>query len=373
MEEQVREEGAVTEEQEPVEAAAAPVEAIPAEEAPAEPAEAVLTEEEAPMSEEEPPETETARPNLIGRNLAIKGEKFVILRFRLRSEPARENAGEEAVEITEEPAPDIGDVDLLGLKGRIGELEYTATSIEGAPVKRAFVYLPEGYSPDKKYPVLYLLHGVGGGESEWLPGGNGKGNCLKLLESLRTENKLKDFLIVFPNGRTCPDFQNIHNRFVGGKLERTPNVAGFFEFEKELRNDLIPAVEQAYSVSADRSDRALAGLSMGGMQTINIGVCHCLDLFGWFGAFSMGTDTVSGEEAGNAIAGSPYRVNGVYLCCGTADELCYPVYRAFTGEFSVAAGDALRTYKTELLPGLGHTFEVWDHAFAEFVQFAFAK
>ncbi len=392
-------------EETPVEVA--PVEETPVEEAPAEEEPVEGTEDEAPMSEEEPQEA-PARKHLIGRNLPLSGERYVVIRFRLKSKvaseeevPAEETPAEEAPEeetpaeetpveeapeeeapaepdvivedVTEEAAPDIGEIDPLELKGTLNELEYTATSIEGAPTKRAFVYLPEDYDPVSTYPVLYLLHGIGGGETEWLPGGNGKGNCLKLLEQLYAEEKLKKFVVVFPNGRTCADFNNIHNRFVNGKLEKTPNVLGFFDFEKELRADLIPAVEGAYSVSKDRAERALAGLSMGGMQAVNLGMCNCLDLFGWIGAFSMGPETVSGEEAGNAIAASPYPVYGVYLCCGTADESCYPIYRSFTGDFSLAAGDNLKEYKTEVLSGLGHTFEVWDHAFAEFVQFAFKK
>lgn len=151
-------------------------------------------------------------------------------------------------------------------KGKIDSLQYPSKTV-GVKLK-ALVYTPPGYSKRKKYPVLYLLHGIGGDEKEWLRGANPQ----VILDNLYAEGKLEPMIVIMPNGRAMKDDRAIGNVFAPDKVE------AFATFEKDLLNDLIPFVEKKYPVLTDREHRAIAGLSMGGGQSLNFGLGN-LDLF----------------------------------------------------------------------------------------------
>ncbi len=265
-----------------------------------------------------------------------------------------------------------GEADETSALDRVGELEYTASSIEGAPKKRAYVYLPRGYTEGRKYPVLYLLHGIGGDENEWLaPYGYGRGKCVKILDRLMEKNKIRDVIVVFPNGRTCPEFADVTSeRNEYGAIKATPNVLGFYAFDKELREDLIPAVERTYSVRKDRESRAIAGLSMGGMQAVNFGI-GCIDLFSWIGGFSVAPGTMGGAFAGRAIRESGYPLSGMYLACGEKDCVSLMPHASLAEGLAETAGDMLLSFKAELLAGLGHEFKVWNYGLEQFLLYVF--
>ena len=97
-------------------------------------------------------------------------------------------------------------------------------------VRRAIIYTPPGYSKEKKYPVLYLLHGIGGDEKEWLNGGKPQ----IILDNLYAEGKLEPMIVVMPNGRAMKD-----DRATGNIMD-PDKVQAFATFEKDLLNDLIP-------------------------------------------------------------------------------------------------------------------------------------
>ena len=120
------------------------------------------------------------------------------------------------------------------------------------------IYTPPGYSKSKKYPVLYLLHGIGGDEKEWLKGGQPQ----VILDNLYAENKIEPMIVVMPNGRAMKDDRAI------GNIMAPDKVQAFATFEKDLLNDLIPFIEKKYPVIKDREHRAIAGLSMGGGQSL---------------------------------------------------------------------------------------------------------
>src|SRR6476659_9645164 len=140
------------------------------------------------------------------------------------------------------------------------------------------VYTPPGYSRDKKYPVLYLLHGIGGDETEWErfahPG--------LLLDNLIAEGKATPMIVVMPNGRAQKNDRPEGNVFA--------SAPAFAAFEQDLLQDVIPAIESRYSVQADREHRAIAGLSMGAGQSLHFGLAH-LDTFAWIGSFSAAPNT----------------------------------------------------------------------------------
>ncbi len=245
------------------------------------------------------------------------------------------------------------------MPSEIAELSYRARSIEGAPQKRALVYLPDGYGAGE-YPLLVLLHGIGGDEREWLyPDVAGPSRCKEILDDAAREGH--PVVALFPNGRTCPQFADRTASAVSGSfIGDLPNVRGFYRFREELRGDLLPAAERAFSLTRRRELRALAGLSMGGMQAVNFGV-RSLDLFGWIGGFSCAPTTVCGALAGVAVRGSGYSLEGFYTVCGDRDLISYPTFRMLTEGFEACAGDRVKRFRAETLAGLGHDFTVWNH------------
>ncbi|MBO7364174.1 MAG: hypothetical protein J6U26_02460, partial [Lachnospiraceae bacterium] len=162
--------------------------------------------------------------------------------------------------------------------GRIDTIRYPSKdySGDGADVEKpALVYVPAGYEEGTPCDVLVLCHGVGGNEYEW-GFGSADSRIRKVTDHLFADGFVKNLIIVMPNGRSTANYANTD----------FSNMQTFYAFGQELRNDLLPYIDAHYSTYADREHRAMAGLSMGGMQTINIGLCECLDLFSAFGAFS---------------------------------------------------------------------------------------
>src|SRR5204863_8462264 len=134
-------------------------------------------------------------------------------------------------------------------------VEYNSTTV--GVKRRAQVYTPPGYSKDQKYPVLYLLHGIGGDENEWSRGGVSD----VILDNLYADKKLVPMIVVMPNGRAAKD--------VTARSGFGQQGPAFGAFEKELLTDLIPFVEKTYPANADREQRALAGLWLGGGSSRN--------------------------------------------------------------------------------------------------------
>ncbi len=192
--------------------------------------------------------------------------------------------------------------------GRVVPFEYEST-VTGTR-RKANIYLPPGYSTERKFPVLYLLHGIGGDENEWL----GCATPHVILDNLIADGKATPMIVVFPNGRAIPDDRAIGNPFEPAK------AAGFAKFEGDLLGCLIPAIEAEFSVFTDREHRALAGLSMGGGQTFNFGLAH-LDRFAWLGAFSAAPNTRPPAELFPDPAAAAGQLKLLYISCGNKDGL----------------------------------------------------
>ena len=192
--------------------------------------------------------------------------------------------------------------------GRLEMFEYEST-VTGKR-RKANVYLPAGYSAEKKYPVLYLLHGIGGDPYEW----TGYVKADIILDNLIADGKTVPMIVVLPNGRAIPDDRAVGNPFEPAK------AAGFAKFEGDLLNCLIPAIEAKYSVLTDREHRAIAGLSMGGGQTFNFGLGH-LDTFAWIGAFSSAPNTKPPAELLPDPAAATKQLKLLYISCGNKDGL----------------------------------------------------
>ncbi len=145
----------------------------------------------------------------------------------------------------------------------------------GGALRMVYVYTPPGYeSSTARYPAMYLMHGAGGNESSWFTAG--RANII--LDNLIAEAKAKPMIVVMPYGRPG----------TSTTLDASPAVpipAGAPAFPQDVVEDVIPFVEKLYRITPGADNRAIAGLSMGGNQTLEIGLTH-LDTFHYIGAFS---------------------------------------------------------------------------------------
>jgi enterochelin esterase-like enzyme len=190
--------------------------------------------------------------------------------------------------------------------GKIDTVTYNSKTVGNN--RKMLVYTPPGYSAQKKYPVMYLLHGIGGDEKEWF----NQGAPNVILDNLYAEKKLVPMIVILPNGRAQPNDRAVGNIYAGGPA--------FANFEKDLLNDVIPFVEANYLVVKDREHRALAGLSMGGGQTLNFGLGH-LDTFAWLGSFSAAPNTKKPQELVPDAKETTQKLKLLWISCGDQDGL----------------------------------------------------
>jgi enterochelin esterase family protein len=196
------------------------------------------------------------------------------------------------------------DQDFYALKnvphGQLREVLYFAKSTNS--VRRCFVYTPPDYDkdPNTRYPVLYLQHGMGEDETGW--GNQGRANLI--MDNLIADGMAKPFIIVMENGggiggprRGGSPTNSAATGATNGAPAREPGGFGgrsfnFSAFERVLIDDLIPFIDANYRTIPDQPHRAMAGLSMGGMQTHTITLAH-LDVFSHIGMFSGGSITTN--------------------------------------------------------------------------------
>lgn len=189
--------------------------------------------------------------------------------------------------------------------GKIETVDYDSKSV--GTRRKLFIYTPPGYSTDKRYPVLYLLHGIGGTEREWAD--NGAPDAI--LDNLYADGKLAPMIVVMPNGRA-----RANGRAEGNVYESAP---AFGEFDKDLLGSIIPFVDAKYPTLGDRDHRALAGLSMGGGQSLDFGLAHP-ETFAYVGGFSSAPNTFAPEKLlPDPEKGKSFRL--IWVSCGDQDGL----------------------------------------------------
>lgn len=191
-------------------------------------------------------------------------------------------------------------------RGKLEMVEYESKTV--GTTRKMQVYTPPGYSEEEKYPVLYLLHGIGGDETEW----QRFANVDATFDNLIADGKAVPMIVVMPNGRAQKN-----DRAEGNVFASAP---AFAKFEKDLLEDVIPAIEAKYSVATNREQRAIAGLSMGGGQTLNFGFTH-LDTFAWIGAFSSAPNTKPAQELVPDVDNLKEKAKLIVLTCGNKDGL----------------------------------------------------
>jgi enterochelin esterase-like enzyme len=232
------------------------------------------------------------------------------------------------------PAPPAGfDTERTGIaRGNVVEFSY-ASRVTGTR-RKAQVYLPPGYSETQRYPVLYLLHGIGGNQDEW----RGYVRAHIVLDNLLADRAAVPMIVVMPNGRALAD-----DRVPPAEQTFTPeHIAGFAQFERDLLESLVPAIDRTYPTLAERGKRAIAGLSMGGGQALNFGLAH-LETFAWVGGFSSAPNTRAGEELLPDPAAAARRLRLLYLSCGKKDGL-------------IGVSQAMHRYLRQ--HGVGHVWHV---------------
>jgi len=236
-------------------------------------------------------------------------------------------------------------------RGALETVEYESTTV--GIRRKARVYTPPGYKKEQKYPVLYLLHGIGGDENEWPRGGVPE----VILDNLYADGKAVPMIVVMPNGRAAKD---------ATARDPIPKQSPAFEaFEKDLLTDLIPFIEKTYSVKADRESRALAGLSMGGGQALNFGLGN-LDTFAWVGGFSSAPNTKRPSDLIADAEEASRKLKLLYVSCGDQDRL-----------FGISAGvhrmldEKQVPHVYNVIPGGGHDFRVWRSDLHQFASRVF--
>jgi enterochelin esterase-like enzyme len=197
--------------------------------------------------------------------------------------------------------------------GKLERVDYDSKTVG---VKRWMqVYTPPGYSADRKYPVLYLLHGIGGNEKEeWTR----QGVAHVIIDNLIADKKIEPMIAVLPNGNATA---NPGGEARGGRGGLGAGFGGWGKpFENDLIKDIIPFIESHYSVQADREHRALAGLSMGGGQSLDFGLGN-LDTFAWVGGFSSAPNTFPPEQLLPDPDKAIKQLKLLYISCGNKDSL----------------------------------------------------
>jgi enterochelin esterase-like enzyme len=234
--------------------------------------------------------------------------------------------------------------------GKLEMIEYDSKTV--GCKRKMQLYTPPGYSKDKKYPVLYLLHGIGGDETEWQRFATPN----VLLDNLLAEGKVVPMIVVMPNGRAQKN-----DRAEGDVFRSAP---AFANFEHDLLDDVIPVIEARYSVQADREHRALAGLSMGGGQALNFGLAH-LDAFAWVGGFSSAPNTLPPDQLVPDPAAATRQLKLLWVGCGNKDGL-------------IRISQGVHAYlKEKAVPhvwhvdGYGHDATEWKNNLYLFVQRSF--
>jgi enterochelin esterase-like enzyme len=234
--------------------------------------------------------------------------------------------------------------------GKLEMIEYDSKSVGNK--RKALIYTPPGYSADQKYPVLYLLHGIGGDENEWRRDGHPE----IILDNLIAEKKAVPMLIVMPNGRAQPD-----DRPGPNAMQTAP---AFGKFDQDLLGSIIPFIESKYSAKSDRASRALAGLSMGGGQSLNFGLAN-LDTFSWIGGFSSAPNTKPPAQLVPDPEKAKEKLKLLWVSAGNKDGL-----------FRISQG--VHAYlKEKEVPHIwhvdeyGHDFQHWRSALYNFSQLIF--
>ncbi|HER08784.1 MAG TPA: glycosyl hydrolase [Bacteroides sp.] len=251
--------------------------------------------------------------------------------------------------------------------GTLSKVWYESPTLEMN--RRMYVYTPPGYAESgDRYPVLYLLHGGGGDEDAWTT----LGRTCQIMDNLIAEKRCRPMIVVMTNGNpgdaAAPGEEPV--------LEEARQRGGIFEmgtrrFEESLVKDVIPFVEKHYRTLAGSENRAVSGLSMGGMQTMNLGFDHP-EMFSYYGVMSMGI-TGKDRSGRNWFQDVEARMQHLkeygyqlyWVGCGTDD---------FLHDAAVNLVEEMKRHDMEVVyleTGGGHTWSNWRIYLSELAPLLF--
>jgi enterochelin esterase-like enzyme len=235
----------------------------------------------------------------------------------------------------------------FGPRGTVTRQTYFSTTT--GVNRHCYVYTPNGYTETETYGVLYVLHGIGGTETEWIDNG-----AQGIMDALYGRGMVQPMILVFPNGRAMnPDG-------VPADIFSAEAQAAFANFENDLFNDLIPFIESTYPVYTDREHRGICGLSMGAGQALDFGVGHP-ESFAFVGAFSPAPNTDTAQF--NVAPGRPAQL--IWILCGQSDGLLNIAQNA---DAFLTTNGVPHTFQT--MPG-AHDWNVWQAGLREFTPMIF--
>jgi enterochelin esterase family protein len=239
---------------------------------------------------------------------------------------------------------------------------YTTSTVLGLPDNQSgyFVYTPPGYDEKAKqpYPVLYLLHGWSDSDSGW----SAVGRANLILDNLLAAGKIKPMVVVMPLGYGDLAFLRTHDVWDDpATIDHNTDL-----FTKALLTEVLPRVESEYHVSKDRNDRAITGLSMGGLESLEVGLTHT-GQFAWIGAFSSAVHNLDYTKALASLDPKTANLRLLWIACGTEDNLINPNRRLV--DFLKTKDMPVTQIET---PGL-HTWLVWRDNLVHFAPLLFQK
>jgi enterochelin esterase-like enzyme len=226
-----------------------------------------------------------------------------------------------------------------------------------------YVYTPPGYdgNANTNYPVLYLLHGYSDEANGW----TAVGRANFILDSLLAEGKIRPMIVVMPLGYGAPEIVQRTPQFGAPFNNATLREKNFNNFRAALVDEVIPRIERMYKVKTDRDSRAIAGLSMGGAETLLTGL-NRLDKFSWIGSFSAGGlgDNFAPDFPELSSAANS-QIHLLWIACGTEDHLIQ-LNRSLVAWLKTKD---IRLTQIET-PGM-HTWQVWRNNLIHFAPLLF--
>lgn len=240
--------------------------------------------------------------------------------------------------------------------GNIVNITYFSKAL--GTYRNSLILMPHNYSNLKKYPVLYLLHGIGGTETEWL-----NGNPDLIIGNLINSKEVKEMIVVMPNIRAAKDDS------VPTNILNKENIEAFDNFINDLRDNLMPFINKNYSVFTDRENTAIAGLSMGGREALYIGI-KMADKFLYVGAFSPAPGLIpyktlnyEGQLMPEELTNYNNKHKVILLCSGTEDMMIGNIAESYHNVME--KNQVSHLYYT--MHG-GHDFSVWKSGLYNFVK-----
>jgi enterochelin esterase-like enzyme len=239
---------------------------------------------------------------------------------------------------------------------------YTTSTVLGLPENQSayFVYTPPGYDEKAKkpYPVLYLLHGWSDSDAGW----SAVGRAHLIFDNLLAAGKIKPMVVVMPLGYGDLAFLHTHDVWDDpAAIDHNTDL-----FAKALLTEVLPRVESEYHVSKDRNDRAIAGLSMGGLESLEVGLTHT-GQFAWVGGFSSAVHNLDYTQKLASLDPKTANLRLLWIACGTEDNLIRPNRKLV---------DFLKTKEMPVTqietPGL-HTWLVWRDNLIHFTPLLFQQ